>query len=120
MQCHDFRTKCERSMRLTPEAYAAWVGHMNECTDCGEWYMAREVERWGGAVSRFPCVHVAYYATLRSADYRDAASCPDCLVVREPDGSFALPVRDGGRIAATIRFCPWCGTELKPSRNAPD
>jgi hypothetical protein len=115
MRCHEFQAICERSAHLTPEAYGAWVLHMNECSACGEWYMAREVERWGGEVSSYPCVHVAYYATLRCRTHRDALSCPDCLVVREPAGTFAIPVHDGNRTAATIRFCPWCGIELKPN-----
>ncbi len=112
MQCDEFRADYGRSGNLSAGEYRAWVDHMNRCAACGEWYMTREVERWGGRVSDFPCVHVAYYATLRSPRYADPRQCPDCLVIRRADGSYAIPVHDGGSAASAIRYCPWCGIEL--------
>ena len=114
MQCDEFRGKYSTTGMLGAVEYRIWVDHMNHCPSCADWYMAQEVAEWGGQVSQFPCVHVAYYATLRCRRHGDPLDCPECLVVRRPDGAFAIPVRDGSSAASVIRFCPWCGTPLAP------
>lgn len=38
--------------------------------------------------------------------------CPVALVVRWSDGTYGLPVRDGGSSIVEIACCPWCGTAL--------
>ena len=38
--------------------------------------------------------------------------CPDVIVQRQDDGSFIIPVHDGGESGIGIKYCPWCGTAL--------
>lgn len=41
--------------------------------------------------------------------------CPDVVMHRYDDDDgvwFGIPIRDGGRSAITINFCPWCGSRL--------
>jgi len=43
----------------------------------------------------------------------DPYDCPDAVVVGPPSSSgWGLPVHDGGHSRITIKFCPWCGTEV--------
>lgn len=77
--------------------------------------MAREVRRREVTVSQYPCVHIAYYATLPCPDHALNDWCPDRVVQQHGDG-FGVPVADGGRSCVEIAFCPWCGSSLSPSQ----
>jgi hypothetical protein len=40
--------------------------------------------------------------------------CPDYLIYHhKQDGFYGIIVHDGGESSVEIRFCPWCGTNLK-------
>lgn len=73
--------------------------------------MAKQVEKWGGCVEDFPCVHLAYYSTLHCDVHADAWECPDVLVVKVED-EYGLPIRDGGSSFVRISHCPWCGKSV--------
>lgn len=45
-------------------------------------------------------------------DHPDPWDCADAVVVRLLDGSYGLPVHDGGSSWITISHCPWCGSVL--------
>ena len=51
----------------------------------------------------------------------DRFQCPDALIAfDEKRHSFGLIVHDGGTSTVTIRFCPWCGADLRqPAGRAP-
>jgi len=36
------------------------------------------------------------------------------IMRRMPDGTFGIPVYDGGTSIVVITFCPWCGNSLIP------
>ena len=38
--------------------------------------------------------------------------CPDVTIIKYKKG-FGIPVRDGGNSFIVIKFCPWCGKNLK-------
>ncbi len=38
--------------------------------------------------------------------------CPDFVVMKYNKG-YGLPIRDGGSSFIIIKFCPWCGKNLK-------
>jgi hypothetical protein len=48
----------------------------------------------------------------RCEDHPDPFDCADNIIVRASDGSYGLPIHDGGSSYIEIRFCPWCGSRL--------
>lgn len=47
----------------------------------------------------------------------DPFQCPDRLVVYVPKfDEYGLIVHDGGSSYIVIKFCPWCGARLPPSK----
>jgi hypothetical protein len=58
------------------------------------------------------CEAMRTHVEYRCSDHPDPYDCPDNVVVRTQDGSFGLPVHDGGQSHIVIRFCPWCGAAL--------
>lgn len=57
---------------------------------------------------------MAAHSTL-SCSYHEAMDCPDVLVVVSDQHGPGLPVRRSGGSFVTIRFCPWCGADLRDS-----
>ena len=46
--------------------------------------------------------------------HSDRFDCPDCLIhFSSKFGEYGLIVHDGGSSSVAIRFCPWCGSELR-------
>ena len=41
------------------------------------------------------------------------SDCPDILVSRFKSGEYVILIHDGGSSGIIIKYCPWCGTELK-------
>lgn len=49
--------------------------------------------------------------------HADRFECPDALLAYSPKfDEYGIIVHDGGSSVSAIAFCPWCGTELPPSR----
>lgn len=59
-----------------------------------------------------------YHSTFNCKQHADKYECPDTLIdYNKKSESFAIIIHDGGTSGIEIKFCPWCGTELK-SQNA--
>ena len=67
-------------------------------------------------ISDYPCIHMAHKSTLFCDNHHDVMDCPDVAVIRKSDGTFGIPIRDGGSSSYEIKYCPWCGMSL-PSSN---
>jgi hypothetical protein len=39
-------------------------------------------------------------------------ACPDTIVKTLSDGTYIIPIYDGGNSGIVIRHCPWCGSQL--------
>src|SRR5262245_3136134 len=100
MKCSEFRAsyRLGSPARFDESDVTAAVDHMNECSDCRDWYMASEVAAAGGDLSSHPCVHVAYRSLHRCTQHVDPHVCPETTLVKRGSlGPYAIPVRDGGR-----------------------
>ena len=123
MTCDEYRARharttypLPREVWDTPE-HEAWTAHYHDCAECRAWDLVQQVRARGADPARYPCIHMAYHATHTCRDHPDPWDCPDQLVHHRPEpDEYGLPVRDGGTAMSVIRFCPWCGVELPPSR----
>lgn len=118
MSCAKFRELHPDCSNLEPNdgkvderTQDAWLDHLNECQDCGDWYMGESVKTRGEKTGDHPCVHLAYYGPTHCAEHPNPFDCPDVLVMKF-GGEYGLPVRDGGTSYIRIDNCPWCGKAL--------
>lgn len=123
MKCQEFRRLYKPFVEdlqwdIKSKKYGQWIGHLNACTKCCDWYQLKQVESWGADPSKYPCVHVAYHSAMHCDQHKDAWECVDTALACI-DNVFGIPVRDGGPSFIEIKYCPWCGIELpgvKPPR----
>jgi len=60
------------------------------------------------------CCEALAIHTRRCKDHDDPWDCPDSVIVTTSSSSgYGLPIRDGGTSFIEIRYCPWCGSDLK-------
>lgn len=114
MNCHDFR----KNFSVVPgesEDFLGCMRHVRECVPCRDYMIARELEHEGVDVSRYPCVHMARYATFACDRHPHLHDCPDAIIVYQPRfDQYAINAPEPA--VTPIRFCPWCGVGL-PDRS---
>ena len=60
------------------------------------------------------CEAMTQQLSMICPDHPDLAECPDSLIAFLPRRrKFGIRVHDGGSSVIEIRYCPWCGTELR-------
>ena len=101
----------------TPE-WQAHNDHFHECNACGDWTLARRVERRGAKVEDYPCVHIADRVTQKlDSPLEDPFDDADVVIWQfESSGEYGIPIRDGGSSIIVIHYCPWCGVPLYADR----
>ena len=64
------------------------------------------------------CCNEMDQAVIFSCDLHvDICSCPDVLIRYIPKfDEYGIIIKDGGTSIKTIKFCPWCGSELPTSK----
>ncbi len=66
--------------------------------------------------SKHCCEAMQKAVEYQCPEHGDRFDCPDCLIAYSSKfREYGLIVHDGGTSMHTIRFCPWCGTELPTS-----
>ena len=65
------------------------------------------------------CSEMKFQVDRRCEDHPDPFDCPDNIVVQVREGSYGLPIHDGGSSWFQIRFCPWCGQQLPGDESEP-
>lgn len=41
----------------------------------------------------------------------------DVIMHKWVDGTYGIPIHDGGSSIIEIKFCPWCGNKIKRTNN---
>lgn len=115
MNCGDFKESYKGHQNMEGEILDACFEHVRDCEDCRDIMTSVQLELDGVEVGRYPCVHMAKYATFKCDTHSDLIECDDALILYAPQ--FDEYVLNGPRPASTpIRNCPWCGTKL-PNRS---
>ncbi len=101
----------------SPPDVAAWTRHAADCKQCRDFQTTITVRSRGVDPQRYPCIHLANYATMTCDQHPLALECPDILIYYSPRfDEYSLPVRDGGPSTVAIQYCPWCGTQCPQSK----
>lgn len=115
MNCEEFRNKYLGPDRTGSEVFMECMDHIGHCISCRDHAILVQLENKGVDVARYPCVHMAEYATFECETHIDLLECPDALVVYDREFD-QYAINDPGPAVTPIRFCPWCAASL-PDRS---
>jgi hypothetical protein len=81
--------------------------------ECNNWYLAQNLKKKKLDFSTFCCLtmatHVSEGIGKRGKTIYDNV---DVIIRKWEDGTFGIPIHDGGTSVITISYCPWCGLKL--------
>lgn len=60
------------------------------------------------------CEMMEYHSKHNCIEHENKYDCPDSLIdFNEQSKNYILIIHDGGTSGIEIKFCPWCGKNLK-------
>jgi hypothetical protein len=63
------------------------------------------------------CKEMKRQLELRCDRHNDPFQCADRLIIYSPRfDEYGIIIHDGGSSYSVIRYCPWCGKKLPPSK----
>ena len=101
------------------EEYNNYIEALYENQDFQDWVLVQKFEKHGFDYHEFCCLEMSdkiFQSKHKNGDikYGDV----DVIINHWKDGTFGIPIHDGGSSLIQINFCPWCGTNLKKQQNA--
>ena len=96
------------------DAHETYIEAFQENAEFSNWVLIQEMEKDGFDYSSYCCVTMAHHIYDSIDDdgeikYDDH----DIIINKWKDGTFGIPIHDGGSSIVKINFCPWCGENLK-------
>ena len=80
------------------------------------WPLFKRKPEWS-SVKKHCCEYMQYHATYRCDQHPNPFDCPDNVVIYDAESdSYYLIIHDGGSGLISIRFCPWCGSNIETKR----
>lgn len=105
--------KAIESGRLLPETEQEFYQNALEVPEFYEWTLSQYLEEVNFDYSDYCCVTLAYHISKSLNDSGEIQHEDfDVIINKWNDGSFGIPIHDGGSSIVKINFCPWCGTKL--------
>ncbi|MEP1150510.1 MAG: hypothetical protein ABJH08_02175 [Balneola sp.] len=78
------------------------------------WVLERKLEDAGFDYSYFCCLTMANHVfNSFDEDGEIKNSDADVIINKWKDGTYGIPIHDGGASVIKINYCPWCGLNLK-------
>lgn len=95
------------------EEYDDYLDARYENDDFSNWVIEQGLKEKNFDYSSFCCIVMAYHIAGSLDDsgnikYDDT----DVIMHKWKDGTFGIPIHDGGPSIVKINFCPWCGIKL--------
>jgi len=94
--------------------YDDYIGTLNSNKEFYEWTLSDKFKTSGFNHDGFCCLEMAN-KIFESLDKNGENIFNDVDIVMRKwdDGTYGIPIHDGGSSIIEIKHCPWCGTELK-------
>ena len=90
-----------------------YLNAIHDSTECGNWYLSQNLKKKKFDFSVYCCLtmatHVAEGIGKRGKIIYDDV---DVIMRKWKDGTFGIPIHDGGSSVIKINYCPWCGKNL--------
>lgn len=78
-----------------------------------EWAVKTDLDKAGFNHSEYCCLMMANQVSLSYNENGDIDNeNSDVVINKWKDGTFGIPIHDGGPSIVKINFCPWCGSNL--------
>ena len=86
---------------------------MTESVECNNWYLEQELKKRKFDYGSFCCFIMAFQVAkgvkrTGKIIYDDV----DVIMRKWEDGTYGIPIHDGGSSIISIKYCPWCGKQL--------
>lgn len=96
------------------EDYEQYIEALNSNKELYEWTLKKKFEEAEFEYKTYCCMQMAdsVYDSLNEKGeikYDDV----DVVMNKWNDGTYGIPIHDGGTSVIVINFCPWCGEKLK-------
>jgi hypothetical protein len=94
--------------------YERYIDEMHSNIEFYRWTIKDKLEKQGFEYESYCCLELAK-RVFDSLDEQGEIKYddPDVVINKWKDGTFGIPIHDGGTSIITIKFCPWCGSDLK-------
>ena len=108
-----FKEALENGKLLHEEDEDSYYEAMESNPEYSDWVLTQSLEEDGFDYSAFCCPTMAYHVSSSFDEqgeikYEDV----DVIINKWEDGTFGIPIHDGGPSVVKINFCPWCGSKL--------
>jgi len=111
MECEEFRARYLGHEKMESEEFFECLEHVRECKVCPDHMLSIDLKNQGVDLGRYPCIHMAKYATFKCDTHEDLIECDDTIILY--DAQFdEYSINDPRPAATPIKNCPWCGTQL--------
>ncbi len=96
------------------DEYELYIELLNENNEFFEWTLTEKFKKSEFDYSEFCCLKMAD-KVFESVDKKGEIELNnvDVVIRKWKNGTYGIPIHDGGNSIIEIDFCPWCGTELK-------
>ncbi|MEZ4797340.1 MAG: hypothetical protein R2785_09230 [Flavobacteriaceae bacterium] len=101
------------------EEYNNYIQASHENQDFQDWILIQKFEQNRFDYYKFCCLKMSDNI-FESIDENGEIKYGnvDVIINKLKDGTYGIPIHDGGSSIIEINFCPWCGTNLKKQNNA--
>ncbi len=94
--------------------FSSYAEAIQQNKEFHEWAVKTDLDKAGFNYSEYCCLMMAnqvYLSYNENGDLENANS--DVIINKWKDGTFGIPIHDGGPSIVKINFCPWCGENLE-------
>ncbi|MFB9863028.1 DUF6980 family protein [Rufibacter immobilis] len=98
--------------------YERYSNTLDENKEFYHWTLKFELEKASFNYENYCCPEMAYriHESLDDEGEIDHDNL-DAVIHKWSNGTYGIPIHDGGTSVITINFCPWCGTNLDNNLN---
>lgn len=89
------------------EEYDEFLDTLDNNEDFKEWYLIQKLEKENFNYQKYCCL------TMANQIFTSTKEGSDAVIYIKSDGSFHIPIHDGGPSLIAINNCPWCGNKLR-------
>ncbi|PHR69024.1 MAG: hypothetical protein COA67_11510 [Lutibacter sp.] len=96
------------------DEYDLYIEAIHEKQEFHNWVLIKDLEKEKFDYLKFCCVsmaHKVYVSIDNKGEIKQGNN--DAVINRWKDGTYGIPIHDGGMSVVKINFCPWCGENLK-------
>lgn len=111
----EFHIKLRESPQLYQDLrYDTYVDLIHEDKEFYNWVLQHDLEEKGFDYEDYCCLVLAnHVSNSLDEDENIKNNDHDVIINKWKNGTFGIPIHDGGSSVVKINFCPWCGENIK-------